>query len=176
MSTVIFLHGASSSGKSTLAAAIRKASVQPFVHLSLDHFRDSGAVNSSDYPDWTAARPTVFEGLHRSFSAFADAGCDMIIEHILDTEGWHAQLQKLLAAHDVLFVGVMTPVSVLRERETGRQNRPVGSAEHDATRVHQGLIYDLELDGTQPPDANAKRVLKALQIGTKTRSSFFNQV
>ena len=43
MALILFLHGPSSSGKSTLAAAIREASDRPYLHLSIDHLRDSGA-------------------------------------------------------------------------------------------------------------------------------------
>jgi len=37
MALVIFLHGPSSSGKSTLAAELRRRAVRPLLHLSIDH-------------------------------------------------------------------------------------------------------------------------------------------
>jgi hypothetical protein len=39
---IIFIHGASSSGKSTLARAIQTQISEPFWHVSIDHIRDSG--------------------------------------------------------------------------------------------------------------------------------------
>ena len=148
MSRIIFLHGASSSGKSTLAQAIRAASPDPWMHLCFDTCRDSGALKPDSYPNWPDKRSAVFSALHQSFQAFADAGLDLILEHILDTPGWHANLQQRFASHDLLFVGLHTPANTLDARE-------------DATRIHAGLNYDLELDGTAPPQFNAKQVLTA---------------
>lgn len=173
MSRIIFLHGASSSGKSTLASEIRRQAITPFVHLSLDHFRDSGAIRPETYPDWPHVRPQIFEALHRSFAAFADAGCDLIIEHILDTEGWHDALQTMLAAHDVVFVGLHTPDVVLRQREMARGDRTLGSAVADAGHIHSGLTYDLELDGTAPVATTAERILRHLAAPERPRSAFF---
>ncbi|MGY9050207.1 hypothetical protein P775_25285 [Puniceibacterium antarcticum] len=80
MTLILFLHGASSSGKSTLTRAIRASAGRPFLHLSLDHFRDSGALDPKAYPDWAAARPAVFDGMHRAMAAFAEAGNDLIVD------------------------------------------------------------------------------------------------
>ena len=41
---IILLNGASSSGKTVLARALRDRIENPFWHLSIDHFRDSGAL------------------------------------------------------------------------------------------------------------------------------------
>lgn len=170
MSRIIFLHGASSAGKSTLAAAIRSASPDPWLHLSLDHVRDSGAVQPAHFAAENRAR--TFDGLHRAFAGFADAGCDLIVEHILDAPGWHTELQRLFAAHQVLFVGIHTPLDTLNAREVARADRPMGSAAQDFASVHAGLTYDLTLDGTRDPAQNAQAVLAAL--GHSRRSAFFD--
>jgi len=44
MAHVIFLHGASSSGKSTIAKALQKRIENPFWHISIDHLRDAGVL------------------------------------------------------------------------------------------------------------------------------------
>ncbi|MCU9839588.1 chloramphenicol phosphotransferase CPT family protein [Ruegeria sp. WL0004] len=162
MATVLFLHGPSSSGKSTIAAAIRDASDRPWLHLSIDHLRDSGAWTPSAYANWPAARSGFFEGFHRAIAGFADTGNDLILEHILDTPGWHARLQRLLATHTLLFVGVHAPLETLTLREHRRGDRPAGSAARDHAHIHSGLNYDLELDGTASPQDNAGKVLSAL--------------
>ncbi len=172
MALVIVLHGASSSGKSTLAAAIRAAADRPFLHLSIDHLRDSGAWKPAGYPDWHAARPAFFSGFHRAVAGFADAGNDLILEHILDTPGWHQELQGLLALHQILFIGLNTPPAALEEREHTRGDCPAGSAARDAAQVHHGLSYDLSLDGTAAPEANAARVIARLS-SPPVRSRFF---
>lgn len=44
MAQIIFLHGASSSGKSTIAKALQKRIEKPFWHISIDHLRDAGVL------------------------------------------------------------------------------------------------------------------------------------
>ncbi|OIQ33293.1 MAG: chloramphenicol phosphotransferase [Alphaproteobacteria bacterium MedPE-SWcel] len=176
MALVLFLHGPSSSGKSTLAAEIRKqAAGRTFLHLSIDHLRDSGAWSPSAYEDWNTARPAFFSGFHRAVAGFATAGNDLILEHILDTPGWQAELRRLLAGQQVFFVGLHTPLSTLVARETARGDRPPGSAAADFERAriaqaNEGLSYDLIVDGTQPARINAATILEALpQPGTLSR-------
>ncbi|MCX5520192.1 hypothetical protein OSH10_17260 [Kaistia defluvii] len=66
--------------------------------------------------------------LHRSLKAHANAGNELIHEHILDTDGWLEMLAALLAGHDVFFVGIDCPLELLVEREATRGDRPIGSA------------------------------------------------
>ncbi|NIZ13479.1 chloramphenicol phosphotransferase CPT family protein [Phaeobacter sp. HF9A] len=172
MALILFLHGASSSGKSTLAAEIRKQAGRPFLHLSIDHLRDSGAWDAKTYPDWPSARPAFFSGFHRAIAGFADAGNDLIVEHILDTPGWHGELQKLLRPHEVLFVGLHTALGTLNARETRRGDRPKGSAARDHDSVHHGLSYDLVLDGAAAPTQNAAEVLSCFHKASPS-SNFF---
>lgn len=168
MSHIIFLHGPSSSGKSTLADAIRAVSSTPYLHLSIDHFRDSGAWLPNSYRNWSQARSAFFAGFHASLAAFADAGNDLIVEHILDTVGWQETLQRLFCDHKVLFVGLTTPVGLLISREARRQNRDIGSAERDFAHVHNGLRYDLTFSREESPETQADVVLE--HIGTTQRS------
>ncbi|MEM1371265.1 MAG: chloramphenicol phosphotransferase [Pseudomonadota bacterium] len=163
MSRIIFLHGASSAGKSTLAQAIRAESRDPWLHLSLDHFSESGAISARYFQRWPSQRAVFFDGMHRAFAGFADAGNDLIIEHILDTAGWHSALQKGLKGHDILFVGLRTALDLLKRREIKRGDRPIGSAARDYSLIHEGLRYDVELDGAASPEANAKRIMLAWQ-------------
>ncbi|KUP94965.1 chloramphenicol phosphotransferase CPT family protein [Tritonibacter horizontis] len=173
MALILFLHGASSSGKSTLARELRKQADRPFLHLSIDHLRDSGAWDRAAYPNWQAARPAFFSGFHRAVAGFAEAGNDLILEHILDTAGWRTELQTLLAGQDLLFVGVQTGLAELQRRETARGDRPQGSAAHDFAQVHRGLSYDITVDGAASVTANATRVLEALKP-PRPVSAFFD--
>lgn len=173
MSRIVLLHGASSSGKTTLGKTLQTRAPSPFLRLSFDTYRDGGTLPPAERGDWPQIRDSVFEGLHRSLAAFADSGCDLIVEHILDTLGWHGRLQDLLAGHELLFVGMFTPPEVLSRREAARGDRRRGSAVEDAARVHGGLRYDLTLDGTTSPEDNADRILAALGRAGHGRSAFF---
>lgn len=162
-SQIIFLHGPSSSGKTTLARALQAALPDPFWHLSIDHFRDSGALPWARFSagglDWRNARGPVFDGFHHAVAAIAAAGNNVILEHILDTPGWDQDLRHLLAGHDVLFVGLKCSLNLLQSREVARGDRPLGSAARDFASVHEGRSYDLELDGSNPVPENVARVL-----------------
>ena len=176
MSSVIFLHGASSSGKSTLARAVQAKIELPFWHYSIDHLRDSSVLPMARFKSgelsWMEQRAAFFDGFHRSVGAFADAGNNIILEHILDTSGWHEQLASLLGTHDVLFVGLRVSLSELRRREEARGDRPLGSAEADFHAVHRGMAYDLQLDTEDGVEPNADRVIAAWRTARR-RSAFF---
>lgn len=160
---IIFLHGASSSGKSTLARALQAAIDEPFLHLSIDHLRDSGVLplarfKNKDF-DWRDARAPFFAGFHRALAAFAGAGNNLIVEHIIDTPGWLDDLVSLFAPFDVFFIGLHCDRDELIARELARGDRPVGSAAKDHDTIHLGLHYDLDLHSKDGVEANVQRLL-----------------
>lgn len=174
MAQVIFLHGASSSGKSTIAKALQARIEKPFWHISIDHIRDAGVLPTGRFRSgefsWRDAREAFFDGFHRSLAAYADAGNHLILEHILDTDGWLATLKSLLAHHDVFFVAVHCPLEILIEREKQRGDRPLGSARRDFETIHVGKLYDLELDTGDGVDYNVERLLTAWRSGERSSS------
>ncbi|QPH52518.1 chloramphenicol phosphotransferase CPT family protein [Pontivivens ytuae] len=175
---IIFLHGASSSGKSTLARALQARIEAPFWHISIDHLRDSGVLPTDRFRsgefDWRAARAPFFDGFHRSLAAYAGAGNDLILEHILDTDGWLEQLSRLFAPFDVFFVGLHCPREELIRREAARGDRPAGSAARDFETVHEGKRYDLELQAIDPLADNVEALLAAWRC--RSAPSAFDQL
>jgi chloramphenicol 3-O phosphotransferase len=177
VASIIFLHGASSSGKSTIAKALQDQIEVPFWHISIDHLRDAGVLPTARFRNgdfrWSAARAAFFDGFHGSLKAYADAGNNLILEHILDTEGWLETLSHLFADHDVLFAAVHCPLERLIEREQARGDRPVGSAQQDYETIHLGKVYDLHLDSTAGTPGNVERLLQCWRGGA--RASSFSQ-
>ena len=173
---IIFLHGASSSGKSTLARALQARIELPFWTISIDHLRDAGVlprarIESGEF-HWREMRPAFFDGFHRSLAAYVEAGNNLIVEHILDTPGWHAQLAALLKPFDLFFVGVHAALADLQRREAARGDRQIGSAEHDFKTVHQGFTYDVEVSSSdRSVEENVAAVLASWR--QRTRSRFF---
>jgi chloramphenicol 3-O phosphotransferase len=102
--------------------------------------------------------------------AYADAGNDLILEHILDTEGWLETLANLLADHDVFFAAVHCPLELLIEREAARGDRPVGSARRDFETIHVGKTYDIELRSEDGAEANVEKLLVAWRKGDRSSS------
>ncbi len=168
---IIILHGPSSSGKTTLATALQNTVELPFWRFSIDHLRDGGVLpmarlNAGDFR-WSDIRKPVFDGFHRSLAACAEAGNNMIVEHIFDTPGWVDDLKHLLTPFDVFFVGVHCDVVELQRRERARADRPIGSAARDFQTVHAGRVYDVEVDGMQDVQQNAQFILEQWRSGRR---------
>lgn len=157
---VIFLHGASSAGKTTLAQALLPQLPRPFWHLSIDHLRDAGVWH---VPAWRTERAAHFAGFHGMIRAVVEAGNAVLLEHILDTADMRRQVRQALAGQDVFFAAVLTARDCLAAREAARGDRPHGSAVADAAHIHIGQRYDLELDGCRPADHNAQTLLARWQ-------------
>jgi chloramphenicol 3-O phosphotransferase len=165
---IILLNGASSSGKSTLARAVRDKIEIPFWVYSIDHLRDADVpplarVRRGDFR-WAELREPFFDGFHRSLAAFAEAGNNLIVEHIVETADWMTDIADLLSPFDVYFVGLHCPVEELERREVARGDRPVGSARKDAESIHLHAAYDLELDGRVSPEANAASLISGWRM------------
>ena len=111
--------------------------------------------------DWARMRPDVFDGFHRSLSAFAKAGNNLIVDHIIEEEQWMADLVELLAPFDVFFVGVHCPLPELERRERLRDDRRPGEARRDFQSVHRFTEYDFHIDATQPNEENVARLVTA---------------
>ena len=175
---VIILHGPSSSGKSTIAVALQEMIELPFWHISIDHMRDSGVLPTDRLKreefNWSELRTPFFDGFHRSLAAYSSSGNNLIVEHILDSPEWVADLKGLLAPFDVFFAGVHCSIEELTRREAARGNRPVGSAETDFRTVHNGRVYDIEIDGERDAAENARLIVERWRSNRRT-SEFFRQ-
>ncbi len=163
---IIFLNGASSAGKSTLAKAVQSMIDEPFWHVSSDQFvaaqllpqrREAGG----DFA-WPVMRPRFFTAFHRCLPAIASAENNIIVEHVIEFEAWMRELVQLLASFDVFFVGVHCPLAELERRERARGDRTIGEARDHLEVVHTFGIYDYEVDTTPAsPDGNAQRIVAA---------------
>jgi len=163
---ILLLNGASSAGKSTLARALQSRLPQPFWHWSIDHLLAAGVlprerIAAGEF-DWKAMRPGFFGGFHRTIPALAEAGNDLIVEHIVESADAMRSLVDLLAPFDVFYVGVRCPLPELERRELQRGDRRIGSAREDDASTHGFGEYDVEVDSTRAtPDELAAVVLAA---------------
>ncbi|MEM8857042.1 MAG: AAA family ATPase [Chloroflexota bacterium] len=177
MSQIILINGPSSAGKSTLARALREALDQPFLHFSFDVFIDNEVIPLKKIRaggvDWKAMRPQVFDGYHHCLKSLADAGNNLIVDHIIEQKAWLDDLVGLLSEHDVFFVGVYCSVEELERRERARGDRRIGEARRDLETVHTFAPYDFELDAEKPLAENVSELIDAW-IG-RSDLSVFNQ-
>jgi chloramphenicol 3-O phosphotransferase len=160
---MIFLNGASSSGKSTLARGLQAALEELFWHYSIDHLRSvlpMDRIRSGDFV-WSQHREAFFEGFHHSLPALVSAGNNLIVEHIIEGKTWLDRLVGLLRGRDVFLVGVHCPVDELERREIDRSDRRPGEARADLERVHRFLRYDVEVSSLAPNQENVAAVVEA---------------
>ena len=164
---IILIHGPSSAGKSTLAAAVHQKLTVPFIRFSFDLFLDGDSLPReqmrSGLFDWKAMRPNFFKGYHACWAALANAGNNLLIDHIIEEKEWVTDLATLLAGIDIFCVGVHCSLEELERRERARGNRRVGDARRDLEFVHKMIPYDLEIDAEEPLETNADALIQAWQ-------------
>jgi chloramphenicol 3-O phosphotransferase len=161
---IILLNGASSSGKSTLARELQNNLDLPFWHYSIDHLIAAKVLPHTGVKSgfsWADMRSSFFEGFHRSLPAFAEAGNNLIVEHIVETAEWMDRLLRLLRHLDVFFVGVHCPLAELERRERERGDRRIGEAKADYEITHTFCSYDLEVDSTNDLGQTIQNVISA---------------
>ncbi|MEU4244310.1 AAA family ATPase [Actinoplanes sp. NPDC026619] len=158
---IIFLNGASSSGKSTLAARLQIALDEPFLHVSSDQFVAAGMLperreNNGPFDWWHEVRPRFFAGFHRCLPALAEPGNDLIVEHIIEFRTWRTELAALLEGLDVFLIGVHCALDELDRREHLRGDRRIGEgrAHVEVDSIHTFGPYDLDVDTTAGVDVD----------------------
>jgi chloramphenicol 3-O phosphotransferase len=149
---IIFLNGTSSAGKTTIARALQETLETAYMRASLDDFFNFypeklfAPKTKEDAQVFRRRIPNLVSGFHRSIAALAGAGNNVIVDHVLQGEGWLDECLAALRDYDVLFVGVRCPLAVLEQRERDRGDREIGLARRQFEQVHRHGIYDLELD------------------------------
>jgi chloramphenicol 3-O phosphotransferase len=175
---IILLNGASSSGKSTLAKALQEALDEPFLHVSSDQVVAAGMLpqrreDGGPFDWWQQMRPRFFAGFHRCLPALAQAGNDLIVEHVIEFRSWRSELAVLLAHLDVFLIGVHCAQGELDRRERTRRDRRIGEGRAHVTvdRIHTFGPYDSEVDTTAGVSAElVESVLAAWRLRTSHRA------
>lgn len=152
---LIVLNGPSSSGKSSIAAAVQGLSTVPAVHIGADLMRCLVPQRHLPYVPWPeldGGKHLAFaQAVHRSASAFFEEGFTVVLDHGLYPPQWLRSCCEVLAAHRPLLVHVTCPPDELARREAGRGDRPAGLAQQLAPRIHRHGICDIALDSSQAP-------------------------
>jgi chloramphenicol 3-O phosphotransferase len=170
---IIFLNGASSSGKSTVAKALQEALEEPYLHLSVDSFFEMIHPRFHDAELPREVMIALMQGFHRSVAGLASAGNNVIVDHVLAGKPLLRDCVELMGDMPVLFVGVHAPLEALKQRELERGNRHVGLAEFQFERVHQGVMYDVEINtSASSPEECARQIIDALRAERKGPNAF----
>jgi len=145
---VLFLNGASSSGKSSIAKALQEILEEPCIHLCIDDYLGAFQKGLWDkreivQPAW----PNIIGGFHAAAAAIAGAGNMVIVDDVLEKEPpWVENLLQLFDGLEVIFVGVHCPLEELERREKERSDRREGMARLQFDQVHAQAIYDIKVN------------------------------
>jgi chloramphenicol 3-O phosphotransferase len=155
---VIVLNGGSSSGKTGIARCLKAVLPQPWLSLGVDDLVDAlppGLLDSgSGIAFGEQGEVEVGEGFRELESAWmagvaamARAGARIIFDDVfLSGAGSQERVRGQLAGLEVLWVGVRCAPEIAAGREIARGDRTAGMAALQASVVHEGVTYDVEVD------------------------------
>ncbi len=158
-STIIFLNGTSSSGKTSLLKALQRQLPDPFLDMGIDRFIWMLPSRYLDRPLWdevlgkaSNSGPQgllLFSGMHHAIAATAQRGNNVIADHVFVEKAWAEECAALFAEMNAYLIGIHCPLDVLEQREKDRKDRTLGQAREQFTVIHKYVTYDLELDTSQ---------------------------
>lgn len=153
---IIFLNGASSSGKTSILNELQDLLTEPFLNAGIDKFIWMLPDRYLERPLWDdvlgladhagLAGHTLFTGMHRAIAALAWSGNNVLADHVLVEESWLRDCAELFAGLPAYLIGLRCPLDVLEEREKLRKDRTLGQARRQYELVHAHGLYDLEVD------------------------------
>ncbi|MET9149772.1 chloramphenicol phosphotransferase CPT [Streptomyces griseoflavus] len=158
---MIILNGGSSSGKTGIVRCLQAVLPQPWLAFGVDSFIEAlpAKLQASDAGLDIAADGTVnvgeeFRALEAAWTegivAMARAGARIVVDDVfLGGAASQQRWQKALGDVGALWVGVRCDSAVAAGRETARGDRVQGMAALQADAVHEGVVYDLEVDTTR---------------------------
>jgi chloramphenicol 3-O phosphotransferase len=170
---VIVLNGGSSSGKSGIARCLQAVLPDPWLAFGVDTLIQAMPVTSRTSaagiefaadgevivgPEFRTLEAAWIEGV----AAMAHAGARIIVdEAFLGGAASQQRWKKPLGTLRVLWVGVRCESAVAAGREIARGDRVTGMAASQAEVVHQGVVYDLQVDTTHTEAVECARAIAA---------------
>ncbi|MGW0912620.1 chloramphenicol phosphotransferase CPT [Streptomyces sp. NPDC002784] len=170
---LIILNGGSSSGKSGIVRCLQAVLPDPWPAFGVDGFVDAlpARMRASDEgitfaadggvsvgADFRALEAAWMEGI----AAMARAGARIVVDDVfLGGAASQQRWRKALVGVEVLWVGVRCDAAVAAGREIARGDRTPGMAGSQADLVHEGVVYDLEVDTTRTESLDCARAIAA---------------
>ena len=170
---VIVLNGGSSSGKSGISRCLQTVLSGPWLRLGVDDLVDRlppGLLASGDGLAFGShgqvATGTGFSEMEAAWlagvAAMAKAGACIVYDDVfLSGAASQQRVPAQLGGVGVLWVGVRCAAATAADREVARGDRPIGMAAAQAEVVHEGVVYDLEVDTTNAASSDCARLIAA---------------
>ena len=169
------MQGASSAGKSTLAAALQASLPEYWWMLEADDItrmqptaERSGwwepSPEERPHPSWNAdlRLSRWLSGYFGCLATIAQTGSSVIAVGGWLHTPWLVQLAETLDGLNALCVGVYCPIEELERREIARGDRQVGYGRSQYDLVHAHAPYDAAVDTLAQTTSECVRVVEAL--------------
>jgi len=189
--TVIILNGPSAAGKSSIQKAFQTLMMPNlWIKVGIDNLFDTPMpdITMENLAYWQSpnlirwvtmskdkddnAVMTLFTGdqgdkvaygMNSAIVAYAQSGCNVIVDYIAYKKEWIDDLQDKLKNIKACWVKVSIPLSTLEEREVARATSPKGHARSHYDTVYWNISYDLEVNsGTNTAVAIAEQIKEFL--------------
>jgi chloramphenicol 3-O phosphotransferase len=184
MSTIIFLNGTSSSGKTTLLKALQNHLQEPYLDMGIDRFIWMLPSRYLDRPLWDdvlgkalQSGPVglvLFSGMHHAIAAASQRGNNVVADHVFVEKAWVEECANLFAGMNAYLIGLHCPLEILEQRELDRKDRTLGQARAQFDVIHKySTAYDLQVDTSLlNPEQCAQQIIERL----KTPPVAFKQI
>ena len=191
MALVLFLHGTSSSGKSSIARSLQEQYVSPLLHFGIDTLLDM--LPQASIGDDEQARNAYYFDMHEGrvrdvilgpyakrlicatvpvVEQILACNNNLVVDEILspkEDRTFLADYAQIFDEHDAYFIKVDCPLEVLEQREKERKNRHHGIARLQYNHIHQhGFDYDFTVNTQHcSPDDCARQILSFIKANPK---------
>jgi chloramphenicol 3-O phosphotransferase len=163
----IVLHGPTSSGKSSLARALQANAVIPAFHVSLDAFvtmANRGAMRSEEERE--RAYRVHCDNLRSTLARVVSTDFEIILDLVLRDPAQFDACLRILSPRPTCLVRVWAPISVLEQREKGREDRGIGMAREQFEHPAYKRAYDFDVDtSTCSPAQGAVAIRRFISAG-----------
>lgn len=180
---VIVLNGGSSSGKTGIVRCLQAILPRPWISLGIDDLVDALPPSLADAGSGITlgqqGEVVVGDGFREiesawltGIAAMAGAGARIIFDDVFlggaaSQERTRAHLEGL----EVLWAGVRCAAGIAIGREIARGDRVTGMAASQASMVHNGVFYDIEVDTSHTESLDCARAIAARVILGRKREA-----
>ena len=190
---VIILNGPSSAGKSSIIKSFQSMQKTPWLGIGIDNFF-VGVIPPKFYledkpehhrvmhgvPEVKNKKQIftlhvgkdgrkIIHGMHGAIAAYAQAGCNVIVDYIMYDKVWLRDLKQSLKGLKVVTVKVTAPLAIIEQREKARGTSPQGHARSHYNMVHDGWQYDLEVDTSEKLAKDIAQKIQNYLVDTLSR-------
>jgi chloramphenicol 3-O phosphotransferase len=168
---VIVLNGGSSSGKTGITRCLQAILPGSWIRIGVDDLLDALPPSllgpGSGIAFGQQGEVTVGAGFREienawmtGVAAMARAGARIIIDDVfLGGAASQESIRRQLEGLEVLWVGVRCAPEIAVGREIARGDRVSGMAASQAEMVHQGVVYDIEVDTSHTESLGCARAI-----------------